>query len=106
MSGIIRGTVVLADINNYDTGSTAVPVNVAPQVLTATSTNVNRLILVNTTNAFITFTLTDTAGNKYFNLFSVGPFSTLVYDLGGLTLVGIKWCVSAAGLVAQLRGKQ
>lgn len=91
--------------SDYDTGISAVPAS-ATQV-TASTTYLERILLTNITAAQHTFSLTDAADAEVISQYPVGPRMSVVLDLGGMALAGIKWSADQAlAIRAQILGAQ
>lgn len=87
----------------YDSGLVTLPD--ALTVLTALTVRVLGILLCNLTANAQVVTVTDTAGNKRLNAYPLQGNSTVFVDLGGVSLVGVKWQAGAAASVnAQLVG--
>jgi hypothetical protein len=91
--------------SDYDSGRIVAPSS-ATQI-TATTTYVERILLTNLTDTERSYTLTNAADAEVISQYPIAPRMSVVLDLGGMAIAGLKHLASAGSAVAiQIVGAQ
>lgn len=90
---------------DYDSGQVAVPSSTTS--VTTSTVYIETILITNASATQRNYSLTDTAGNTLLDQFEVAPRNTVVLNMGGMAIVGIKHFASAvSALRVQIRGCQ